>query len=112
MPFSPINHRTIHNTAQPAANTNIMPVDSNTAGDRTASMFILEIAMSNAGALSAAITNGGNTQVVLLNQGVNLVAGALYTFNILVDEDDNINFRYSVTSGTIQILRLQEVETN
>lgn len=108
--FTPKKHRTMHNSAQPAANTDIMPVDSST--HELASMFVLEIAMSNAGTLSAVITNGGNTQSVTLNGGVALTAGALYIFKILVDSDDDINFQYSVTTGTVQILRLQEVWTN
>lgn len=108
--FTPKKHRTIHNTAQPAANADIMPVDSSTR--EIVSMFVLGIAMSNAGILSTVITNGGNTQSVTLNGGVALTAGALYIFKILVDKDDDINFQYSVTAGTIQIFRLQEVWTN
>lgn len=108
--FTPKKHRTIHNTAQPAANTNIMPADSFT--NDIVSMFVLGIAMSSAGILSVMITNGGNTQSVTLNGGAALTAGALHIFKILVDIDDEINFQYSVTGGTIQILRLQEIWTN
>lgn len=108
--FTPKLQRTIHNTAQPVANTDIMPVTSHTS--EAVSMFVLGIAMSSAGILSVTITNGGNTQSVTLNGGAALTAGALHIFKILVDIDDEINFQYSVTGGTIQIFRLQEIWTN
>jgi len=109
-PFSPKLHQIIHNTAQPLANTDIFAVSSFT--ETQCSMFVIQIAMSNAGILSVAITRAGNTQVVSLNEGVALTAGALYTFAITIESTYTINLRYSVTGGTIQTILMQEIETN
>lgn len=114
-PFSPKFHQIIHNQAQPAANTDIFAESSFT--QTRCSMFVLQIAMSNAGTLSVTITRGGNTQTIQLNGGVALVADVLYIFNILTlggtaASRYTVNLRYSATGGTIRVLLLQEIETN
>lgn len=106
--FIPIELSVLHNQAQPAANTDILA--ANLTPTNTPTNFRIEIAMSNAGIFSATIINGGNTQVISFNEGVALVAGAVYIFDILVHNGDTINFRYSVTGGIIQILRVQELD--
>ena len=75
--------------------------------------FRLQVAVSVAGVLSAVITNGGNIQVVEFNatSGPSLLIDGLYIFELLVHENDSINFRYSVSGGTIKILRVQEIDS-
>lgn len=110
--FTPISKAIIHNQAQPAANTNIFGADLTPTN--TPCNFRIQVLMSNAGNFSVAITNGGNTQVGLLNAvpGPALVAGAIYIFDVLVHAGDSINFRYSNTGGIIQILRVQEIDAS
>lgn len=102
----PIPKALVHNTAQPGANTDIL--GSDLVPTNFPSTYGIEIGMSNSGVFSVAITNGGNTQVLSLNNGVALTAGALYIFCVRLHKTDSLNFRYSVTAGTIQVLRVQE----
>ena len=80
----------------------------------TPTTFRIMVAVSIGGNLSAVITNGGNTQVLLFNAiaGPALVAGALYTFEMLVAAGDTVNFRYSAAApgATIQKLIVEEVD--
>ena len=104
----PIQKANVHNTAQPAANTNIL---TSIVLTNAPAIIRAEVAMSNAGNFSAVITKGGNSQVVTLNavSGPALVAGALYIFDVVALFGDTVNFQYSVTGGTIQILRVYEI---
>jgi hypothetical protein len=74
--------------------------------------FRVMVAMSNVGNFSVIISNGGITQALLLNAvgGPALAANSLYTFDILVSAGDSVNFSYSVTGGTVQLLRVQEID--
>lgn len=109
--FNPIDQASVTNQAQPAANTDIL--GSALTPTVTPTTFRITVAMSIGGNFSAAITNGANpAQIVLFNAvpGPALIAGALYTFDLPVHAGDSVNFRYSSTGGTIQILRVQEVD--
>lgn len=102
---------TTQNVAQPAvAGTPILASDLVPVNVPTT--FRVMVAMSNVGNLNAIITNGGNTQTVLLNAvgGPALAADSLYTFDVLINTGDSINFSYSNTGGTVQILRVQEID--
>lgn len=94
----------IHNQAQPIANTNILATDL--VPTNTPVVFRVQVIMSNAGNFSVVITKSGNSQVGILSA---LVAGTLHIFDILVHSGDTINFQYSVTGGTIQVVRVQEI---
>lgn len=109
--FNPIDKSSVTNQAQPAANTNILGTDLTPTV--TPTTFRITVAMSNGGNFSASITNGVNpAQVVLFNAvpGPALIAGGLYTFDLPVHAGDSVNFQYSSTGGTIQILRVQEID--
>jgi hypothetical protein len=71
----------------------------------------LEFACSVAGKLSAKITNDGDTQTVDLNEAVNLVAGALYKFDVYLSSGDTLNFTYDQT-GTVRVARAIEFDAN
>jgi hypothetical protein len=109
--LTPTSLSTLQNVAQPAVAGNpilgaaLVPVNTPTT-------FRVMVAMSNIGNFNALITNGGNTQTVLLNAaaGPALVATGLYTFDILINAGDSVNFSYTSTGGFIQILRVQEVD--
>ena len=110
--FYAIGKIVLHNVVQPAANTNIFVSDL--VSSFPPADFRVQVIMSNSGNFSVVITRGGNSQVGLLNANspveVPLMAGALYTFDILVHTGDEINFQYSNTGGTIQVLRIQELD--
>lgn len=105
----PIQKANVHNAAQPAANTNILASDITLTNAPV--ILRTEVAMSNAGNFSAVIIKSGNSQVVTLNaiSGPALVAGALYVFDIVALFGDTVNFQYSATGGTIQVLRVYEI---
>lgn len=79
----------------------------------TPTVFRIRVAVSIGGNFSAVITNGGNIQTLLFNAvaGPALVAGARYTFEMLVGAGDTVNFRYSAAApgATIQKLIVQEL---
>lgn len=104
MSSDPIEVAYIQNEVQPTANTDILAVDIEPIN--IPCTFKIQILMSNAGNFSAQIWNGADAQVGIL--GV-LTAGTIHIFDLLVHLGDEINFRYSVTGGTIQILRVQEI---
>lgn len=109
--FTPFDIADIHDVALPAANTNWLPSDITPI--KTPTDFRIQVAVSISGNFDAAITNGGDTQVVTFNviPGPALVAGGLYIFDLLVHSGDTVNLRYSTTGGTIQILRVQEIDS-
>ncbi len=74
---------------------------------------MIEVAVSVAGNFRAVVTKGGNSQTVTFNviPGPALVAGGVYIFDLLIHSGDSINFTYSVTGGTIQIFRVQELDS-
>lgn len=108
--FRAIAKTDLHNQALPLANVNWLGADISPTN--TPSIIRVQVAVSIAGTLSVVITNGGNSQVVILNgtAGPALVAGALYIFDIKVHSGDTLNLRYSATGGTIQVLRTEEID--
>lgn len=108
--FTPIEKALVHNTALPAIGASWLATDITPTN--TPSTLRIMVAVSIAGNFQARITNGGNTQVVVFNTvaGPALVAGGLYEFEMLVHAGDTVNFSYSTTGGTIQILRVQEID--
>ena len=108
--FIPIEKANLHNQALPAIGTNWLASDITPTNSPTT--FVVEVAVSIAGTFSAVITKGGNSQTVAFNviPGPALIAGGLYIFSLLVHSGDSVNFVYSATGGTIQILRVQEFD--
>lgn len=108
--FTPIEKALVHNTALPAIGASWLATDITPTN--TPSTLRILVAVSIAGNFQARITNGGNTQVVVFNTvaGPALVAGGLYEFEMLVHAGDTVNFSYSTTGGTIQVLRVQEID--
>ena len=108
--LAPIFLTSLHNQALPVANTNWLPADL--VPVNTPTTFRIMVAVSIGGNFSAAITNGGNTQTLLFNAipGPALVLGSLYTFEMLVEAGDTVNFRYSAAPGIIQKLIVEEVD--
>jgi len=108
--FSPISLAVVQSVAQPVAGVPILTASLVPVNVPTT--FRVMVAMSNVGNFSVIISNGGITQALLLNAvgGPALAANSLYTFDILVSAGDSVNFSYSVTGGTVQLLRVQEID--
>lgn len=107
----PVDKAILHNQALPVINTNWLAADIIPTNYPTT--FTIEVAVSVAGIFRAVITRAGNAQTVTFNAvaGPALVAGGLYIFSLLVHNGDSVNFTYSATGGTIQILRVQEFDS-
>lgn len=105
--LAPIQKAFIHNQALPAAENNWLGTDITPMN--TPCTFRITVGTSITGIFKTAITNGGNTQVLNFKESVAVVADSLYTFEILVHSGDTINFRFSTTTGTIRVLRVQEI---
>jgi hypothetical protein len=108
--FSPTSLVAVQNVVQPAAGVPILPF--NIVPINAPTTFRIMVAMSNVGNFSVIIENGGNTQVLLLNAvgGPAIAANSLYTFDILISAGDSVNFSYSIGGGTVQVLKVQEID--
>lgn len=104
--LQPISRASLHDEAI-AADSDIL--SSPAEPERTPCLFRVMACFDAAGALSAVVTNGGDSQIVKLNSGNDLTASGLYIFDLLLDDGDSVNFRYSVTT-TLKVLRLQEID--
>lgn len=100
----------VQNEAQPAANTDILADDLTPTN--VPCIFRVQVMMSNAGNFFVTMNSGFSTMVGMLNviSGPALVSGGLYIFDVGVYRSgDAINFRYSATGGTVQILKVMEI---
>ena len=103
----PIGKAAVFNTALPAAEvgwlaTAITPTNS-------PSYLRIYACVSVSGILRVARTVGGVTITEDLNSGAALAADAAYMFSVPWRTGDSINIRYSVTSGTINRLLIDEI---
>ncbi len=103
----PIEKALLQNHALPGIGVDWLP---NIVPTQTPTLFRVMVAVSITGVFSATITYGVVAQTVTFNNGIALVPGALNMFNLLVHQNDVVNFSYSTTGGTIQILRVQEID--
>ena len=106
--FVPIEKAVIHNSALPAANTNILGSDITPTNSPTT--FRIMVSVSIAAKFNARITRSATTTTTIFNGGANLVPDALFIFDILVHSGDSINFQFTATGGTINELRIQEID--
>lgn len=98
----------VHNTAVGAGADILATALSPTEADHPV-CFRAMVSFSVIGILSVTITRALNTQVLNLNSGGNLVADALYAFDVLVHSGDTINFRYSAPA-ILRVMRVQEIK--
>lgn len=104
---APLEKANEHSLAVTAA-TDILTTALSPGGGRAAALFRIMVAMDTAGVFSARVTKSATTVGVDFNAGSNLVANALYIFDMLVHSGDTVNFRHSV-SATMSVLRVQEI---
>ena len=103
----PLAKAAIFNTALPAAEANWIGTDITPTN--SPSYLRIYACVSVTGILRVARTIGGVTVTEDLNSGTDLVAGAAYMFTVPWRTGDSINIRYSVTTGTINRLLIDEI---
>ena len=97
----------IFNTALPTAETGWL--GSAITPTNSPSYLRIYVCVSVSGVLRVARTVGATTVTEDLNSGGALAANAAYMFTVPWRTGDSINIRYSVTTGTIYILRIEEI---
>lgn len=105
--ISPKEKASIFNTSLPAAESNWL--STSISATNTPSYIRVYVSVDTAGILRIARTVSGTTITENLNAGNNLTADASYLFTVEWRAGDSINIRYSVTSGNIKILRIDEI---
>ena len=78
----------------------------------TPSAIRTTVGVSIPGVLSVRIKHKENRQYLALNKGVGLSATSIYIFEFMVHHGDSINYLYSTTGGTIQVLRVEEIDSS
>jgi len=71
-------------------------------------LFRVQVKLPTAAKFTAMISDGTDELTCHLNGGANLVASSLYIFDVLVHEDDEVNFQ-SDQNQTGYLLRVQEI---
>lgn len=70
----------------------------------TPTYFRIYATFAATGILTVRRTKSGVTVSEELNSGANLVANSAYVFDIIVDENESINLRYSVNSTALKLI--------
>jgi hypothetical protein len=103
----PVAKARVFNTALPAANADLL--GAAISPTTSPSLLLVYVAVSVTGLFYVTRTSGGNTVSEYLNSGIALVAANAYMFTVPWRTGDTINFRYSVTTGTLLCLDVLEV---
>lgn len=103
--FTSIEKANEHNVSV-TADTDIL--SSEITPSNTPCMFRIMVCLNTAGVLSAMVTKADSTQQLKFNAASNLVADAVYMFDLLVHDGDSINFQHSA-AATLKVLRVQEI---
>jgi len=105
-PMSPISKANLFNQAGYLAAADILAADIAPTDSPTS--FRIEAAFSAGGILSMDLTQAGVTVNVQLYGGVALNINSGYTFQVLINSGDTVNFQYSV-NATILNFKVQEI---
>jgi hypothetical protein len=103
----PLAKAAIFNADLPAAEDNWLGTDIEPTN--SPSYLRIYACVSVTGILRVARTVGGVTVTEDLNSGTDLVAGAAYMFTVPWRTGDGIDIRYSVTTGKINRLLIDEI---
>lgn len=104
--FPPISKVDIFNVALPAAEKDWFGVIEPT---NSPSYLRIYVCVSASGILRVSRKVANTTVTENLNGGTALTADAAYIFTIEWRKGDEVKLRYSVTSGTIKVLRMDEI---
>jgi len=100
------NEKALEHAKSVTADTDILASDLEPSDPPC--LFRIMVAFSAAGVFKAIITRDATEVTVEFNSGSNLVADSLYVFDMLVHDDDKVNFQYSV-NATMRVMRVQEI---
>ena len=98
--------------AKPLPAINSMWLKHDIRPTHTPSGIRTTVGVTAPGVLSVRIKNRENRQYLAFNQGVGLSAASIYVFEFMVHHGDSINYLYSTTGGTIQVLRVEEIDSS
>ena len=105
-PMSPISKANLFNQAGYLATADILAADIAPTDSPTS--FRIEAAFSTGGILSMDLTQAAVTVNIQLYGGVALNINSGYTFQVLINSGDTVNFQYSV-NATILSFKVQEI---
>jgi len=103
--FTPIEKANEHNVSA-TADADILSRDLTPTN--TPCLFRIMICLDTAGVFSAMITKDDSEQKLKFNEANNLVADAVYMFDLLVHDGDSVNLQHSA-DATLSVLRVQEI---
>ena len=103
--FTPIEKANQHNVSV-TADRDIL--SSEITPSNTPCLFRIMVCLNTAGVFSAMITKSDSEQQLKFNAASNLVAHAVYMFDLLVHDGDSVNFQHSA-DATLKVLRVQEI---
>ena len=104
--LTPYEQANLHNSSE-ATGVDILSTSLTPAV--TPSLFRIMVATDTAALFKARITKSTNTQTVIFNSNVDLIANAVYIFDILVHSGDTVNFQFD-DNVTVTVFRVQEVK--
>lgn len=93
--------------AAPGANTDIISSD---LSPKVSGAFRITVAVSTSTVFDVKVTDGTDTHVISLNDGVALTANALYTFSFGVSDALDYNFRVK-TDSVIEVLQVDLIKS-
>lgn len=96
----PIPKASLFNVAI-AANTNFLA--KSISPTNTPCIFRIYVALDTAGVFSVQRTSAATTITENMNQGIALAANSAYIFDILVDEDETVNFQTTVAATILKL---------
>lgn len=100
VPLSPASKGNLFNTPV-TADTNIFSTPM--APTKTPCLFRIYACFNAPGVLKVARTKGTTTVIENLKEGTELAANSAYIFDIIVDEGETINLRYSANATALKI---------
>lgn len=78
------------------------------------SLFRIFVVLGTAAKFKAQVTNplGGTTKDIIFNTDTNLTANCSYMFDMLVTENDVVDFEQDQANNTIPVLIVQEIPSS
>ncbi len=102
----PLPKANVFSSAPPGANVDILGADI--VPTNTPSTCRVAFVTGINTVVKSRVTQGATTVDAYLNDGVALVSGSLYIFDIMWEEGDALNFQFE-TNGMVQILKAHEI---
>ncbi len=102
----PLPKANIFSSAPPGANVDILGADIVPTNSPSTCRVAFVTGINTV--VKSRVTQGATTLDAYLNDGVALVSGSLYIFDIMWEEGDALNFQFE-TNGIVQVLKAHEI---